>query len=165
MMNLVGELKLTRNEVLQATAGDPNMTLLSRRLDKVTADLHESVMRARMQPVFNVSSKMPHPLRDLTHAVGNSLDHCIEPAAKGEAAGKNPETSDDGAGLAVEKIRSNAIERGLLSAEHAAQLSERDLMQLVFLPGFSTAAGITNVSGGGAGVVRTNVEKIGGQDG
>jgi len=47
MMNLVGELMLTRNEMLQATADDPNMTLLSRRLDTVTADLHESVMRAR----------------------------------------------------------------------------------------------------------------------
>jgi two-component system chemotaxis sensor kinase CheA len=48
--------------------------------------------------------------------------------------------------------------------ERAAQLSERDLMQLVFLPGFSAAAGISNVSGGGADmdVVRTNVDKIGG---
>ncbi len=164
MMNLVGELMLTRNEVLQATADDPNMTLLSRRLDTVTADLHESVMRARVQPALNVSSKMPHLVRDLTHAVGNPLDHGIELPAKRAAAGKNPEVSDDGAGLAVEKIRSKAIERGLLSAERAAQLSERDLMQLVFLPGFSTAAGITNVSGGGVDmdVIRTNVEKIGG---
>jgi two-component system chemotaxis sensor kinase CheA len=75
------------------------------------------------------------------------------------------EVSDDGAGLAVEKIRSKAIERGLLSAERAAQLGERELLQLVFLPGFSTAAAVTNVSGRGVGmdVVRTNVEKIGGK--
>jgi two-component system, chemotaxis family, sensor kinase CheA len=213
MMNLVGELVLTRNQVLQATAADPNMTLLSRRLDMVTADLRESVMKARMQPVSNVFSKMPRLVRDLTHALGrrarlqmegqeteldkslleaikdplthavrNALDHGIEPPAQREAAGKDPEgtltlraaqegshvvveVSDDGAGLAVEMIRSKAIERGLLSAERAAQLGERDLLQLVFLPGFSTAAAVTNVSGRGVGmdVVRTNVEKIGGK--
>jgi two-component system chemotaxis sensor kinase CheA len=213
MMNLVGELVLTRNQVLQATAGDPNMTLLSRRLDMVTADLRESVMKARMQPVSNVFSKMPRLVRDLTHALGrrarlqmegqeteldkslleaikdplthavrNALDHGIEPPAVREAAGKDPEgtltlraaqegshvvieVSDDGAGLAVDKIRSKAVERGLLSAERAAQLGERELMQLVFLPGFSTAAAVTNVSGRGVGmdVVRTNVEKIGGK--
>jgi two-component system chemotaxis sensor kinase CheA len=213
MMNLVGELVLTRNQVLQATAADPNMTLLSRRLDMVTADLRESVMKARMQPVSNVFSKMPRLVRDLTHALGrrarlqmegqeteldkslleaikdplthavrNALDHGIEPPAKREAAGKDPEgtltlraaqegshvvieVSDDGAGIAVDKIRNKAIERGLLSAERAAQLGERDLLQLVFLPGFSTAAAVTNVSGRGVGmdVVRTNVEKIGGK--
>ena len=70
MMNLVGELVLTRNQVLQATAADPNMTLLSRRLDMVTADLRESVMKARMQPVSNVFSKMPRLVRDLTQALG-----------------------------------------------------------------------------------------------
>jgi two-component system chemotaxis sensor kinase CheA len=213
MMNLVGELVLTRNQVLQATAADPNMTLLSRRLDMVTADLRESVMKARMQPVSNVFSKMPRLVRDLTHALGrrarlqmegqeteldkslleaikdplthavrNALDHGIEPPAQRAAAGKDPEgtltlraaqegshvvveVSDDGAGLAVEMIRSKAIERGLLSAERATQLGERDLLQLVFLPGFSTAAAVTNVSGRGVGmdVVRTNVEKIGGK--
>ncbi|MGD0346062.1 MAG: chemotaxis protein CheW [Terracidiphilus sp.] len=213
MMNLVGELVLTRNQVLQATAADPNMTLLSRRLDMVTADLRESVMKARMQPVSNVFSKMPRMVRDLTHALGrrarlqmegqeteldkslleaikdplthavrNSLDHGIEPPAVREAAGKDPEgtlmlraahegshvvieVSDDGAGIAADKIRSKAIERGLLSAERAAQLGERELLQLIFLPGFSTAAQVTNVSGRGVGmdVVRTNVEKIGGK--
>ncbi len=213
MMNLVGELVLTRNQVLQATAADPNMTLLSRRLDMVTADLRESVMKARMQPVSNIFSKMPRIVRDvsqmlgrrvrlemegqdteldkslleaikdpLTHAVRNSLDHGIEPPDVREAAGKNPEgtlklraaqegshviieISDDGAGIAVEKIREKAIERGLITEERAGQLSERELLQLIFLPGFSTAAKITNVSGRGVGmdVVRTNVEKIGGK--
>ncbi len=213
MMNLVGELVLTRNQVLQATAADPNMTLLSRRLDMVTADLRESVMKARMQPVSNVFSKMPRLVRDLTlalgrrarlqmegqeteldkslleaikdpltHAVRNALDHGIEPPAVRQAAGKDPEgtlslraaqegshvvieVSDDGAGIAPEKIRNKAIERGLLSPERAAQLGERDLLQLIFLPGFSTAAQVTNVSGRGVGmdVVRTNVEKIGGK--
>ena len=213
MMNLVGELVLTRNQVLQATATDPNMTLLSRRLDMVTADLRESVMKARMQPVSNIFSKIPRIVRDLsqslgrrvrlqvegqdteldksqleaikdplTHAVRNSLDHGIEPPAERQAAGKDPEgtlklrashegghviieISDDGAGIAVEKVRQKAIERGLITADRAAQLGERELLQLIFLPGFSTAAQVTNVSGRGVGmdVVRTNVEKIGGK--
>jgi len=213
MMNLVGELVLTRNQVLQATAADPSMTLLSRRLDMVTADLRESVMKARMQPVSNIFSKMPRMVRDLsqslgrrvrlqmegqdteldkslleaikdplTHAVRNSLDHGIEPPEVRQAAGKDPEgtlklrasqegshvvieVTDDGAGIAVEKIRQKAIERGLITPDRAAQLSERELLQLVFVPGFSTAAAVTNVSGRGVGmdVVRTNVEKIGGK--
>jgi two-component system chemotaxis sensor kinase CheA len=213
MMNLVGELVLTRNQVLQATATDPNMTMLSRRLDMVTADLRESVMKARMQPVSNVFSKMPRMVRDLsqalgrrvnlrmegqdteldkslleaikdplTHAVRNSLDHGIEPPAERDAAGKNPEgllslravqegshvvieVVDDGAGIAVDKVRQKAIERGLVTRERAAQMAERELLQLIFLPGFSTASQVTNVSGRGVGmdVVRTNVERIGGK--
>jgi two-component system chemotaxis sensor kinase CheA len=213
MMNLVGELVLTRNQVLQATAADPNLTLLSRRLDMVTADLRESVMKARMQPVSNIFSKMPRIVRDLsqslgrkvslqmegqeteldkslleaikdplTHAVRNSLDHGIEPPDVRQAAGKDPEgtlrlravqegshvlieVSDDGAGIGVERVRQKAVERGLITAERAAHLAEIELLQLVFLPGFSTAAAVTNVSGRGVGmdVVKTNVEKIGGK--
>ena len=75
------------------------------------------------------------------------------------------EVSDDGAGIDVEKVRQKAIERGLITAERASHLAERELLQLIFLPGFSTAAAVTNVSGRGVGmdVVRTNVEKIGGK--
>ncbi len=213
MMNLVGELVLTRNQVLQATANDPNLTLLSRRLDMVTADLRESVMKARMQPVSNIFSKMPRIVRDLsqslgrkvrlqmegqeteldkslleaikdplTHAVRNALDHGIEAPDVRQAAGKDPEgtlklravqegsnvvieVSDDGAGIGVEKVRQKAVERGLITAERAGHLVERELLQLIFLPGFSTAAAVTNVSGRGVGmdVVKTNVEKIGGK--
>lgn len=213
MMNLVGELVLTRNQVLQATAADPNLTLLSRRLDMVTADLRESVMKARMQPVSNIFSKMPRIVRDLsqslgrrvrlqmegqeteldkslleaikdplTHAVRNSLDHGIEPPDVRQANGKDPEgtlklralqegshviieVADDGAGINVDRVRQKAIEKGLITAERAAGLVERELLQLIFLPGFSTAATVTNVSGRGVGmdVVRTNVEKIGGK--
>jgi two-component system chemotaxis sensor kinase CheA len=213
MMNLVGELVLTRNQVLQATSADPNMTMLSRRLDMVTADLRESVMKARMQPVSNIFSKMPRIVRDLsqslgrrvrlqvegqdteldkslleaikdplTHAVRNSLDHGIEPPEDRQAAGKNPEgtltlraaqegshviieVSDDGAGIAVDKVREKAIERGLVTPDRAAHMVERELLQMIFLPGFSTATAVTNVSGRGVGmdVVRTNVEKIGGK--
>jgi two-component system chemotaxis sensor kinase CheA len=212
MMNLVGELVLTRNQVLQATAADPRMTMLSRRLDMVTADLRESVMKARMQPVSNIFSKMPRIVRDLsqtlgrkvrlemegqeteldkslleaikdplTHAVRNALDHGIEPPAVREAAGKNAEgvlklravqegshvlveVSDDGAGIDVDRVRAKAIERGLATRERAAQLADREILQMIFLPGFSTAKQVTNVSGRGVGmdVVRTNVERIGG---
>jgi two-component system chemotaxis sensor kinase CheA len=213
MMNLVGELVLTRNQVLQASVAVPSLTQLSRRLDMVTADLRESVMKARMQPVSNVFSKMPRMVRDLsqslgrrvrlemegqdtgldkslleaikdplTHAVRNALDHGIEAPEVRVSAGKNPEgllrlravqegshviieVSDDGAGIPVDRVRAKAIERGLITAERAAQQSERELLQLVFLPGFSTASVVTNVSGRGVGmdVVRTNVEKIGGK--
>ena len=78
MMNLVGELVLTRNQVLQATAADPNMTLLSRRLDMVTADLRESVMKARMQPVSNIFSKMPRIVRDLSQSLGRRVSLHME---------------------------------------------------------------------------------------
>jgi two-component system chemotaxis sensor kinase CheA len=213
MMNLVGELVLTRNQVLQATASDPKMTLLTRRLDMVTADLRESVMKARMQPVSNIFSKMPRIVRDvsqllgrkvrlemegqeteldkslleaikdpLTHAVRNSLDHGIEPPEVRVAAGKSVEgtlklraaqegshviveVGDDGAGISAEKVRKKAVERGLITFEAATQLPDRELLNLIFLPGFSTAAAVTSVSGRGVGmdVVKTNVEKIGGK--
>jgi two-component system chemotaxis sensor kinase CheA len=213
MMNLVGELVLTRNQVLQATAADPKMTMLSRRLDMVTADLRESVMKARMQPVSNIFGKLPRIVRDLsqslgrrvhlqvegqdteldkslleaikdplTHAVRNSMDHGIEPPDVRQAAGKNPEgilklraaqegshviveVSDDGAGVDVKKVVKKAIEHGIITAARAAQLGEREQMQLIFLPGLSTSDVVTNVSGRGVGmdVVRTNVERIGGK--
>lgn len=213
MMNLVGELVLTRNQVLQATAPDPSMTMLSRRLDMVTADLREAVMKARMQPVSNIFSKMPRMVRDLSHTLGrtvrleiegqdteldkslleaikdplihavrNALDHGLEPPDIRLAAGKNPEgvlklsaaqhgshviveIADDGSGIAVDRVRDKAIERGLITRDRAGQLSDRELLQMIFVPGFSTAAKVTNVSGRGVGmdVVRTNVEKIGGK--
>lgn len=213
MMNLVGELVLTRNQVLQATSGDARMTQLTRRLDMVTADLRESVMKARMQPVSNIFSKVPRLVRDLsqqlgrrvrlevegqdteldkslleaikdplTHAVRNALDHGIEPPDARQTAGKTPEgtlklrashegshviieVADDGAGISVDRVRQKAIDRGLITAQRAAQLGDRDLLQLIFVPGFSTAAAVTSVSGRGVGmdVVRTNVEKIGGK--
>jgi two-component system, chemotaxis family, sensor kinase CheA len=117
----------------------------------------------------------------LTHLVRNSVDHGIELPAIRVKAGKNPtgrlilrafheggqvniEISDDGAGLNRERIRQKAIERGLITAEQAARLPEREIFNLIFLPGFSTAEKVTNVSGRGVGmdVVKTNVEKIGG---
>ena len=74
------------------------------------------------------------------------------------------EISDDGAGIDLERVRQRAVERGLITAEQAASMSEQELARLVFTPGFSTTETVTNVSGRGVGldVVRTNIERIGG---
>lgn len=117
----------------------------------------------------------------LTHLVRNSVDHGIEAPENRVKAGKphggllklrafheggqvNIEIIDDGAGLNLDRIRKKAIERGLITPEQATRLAERDAFNLIFLPGFSTAEKVTNVSGRGVGmdVVKTNVEKIGG---
>ncbi len=117
----------------------------------------------------------------LTHLVRNSVDHGIELPEDRVKAGKNPtgrlilrafheggqvniEITDDGAGLKLERIRQKAVERGVITAEQAARMTEREIFNLIFLPGFSTAQKVTNVSGRGVGmdVVKTNVEKIGG---
>jgi two-component system chemotaxis sensor kinase CheA len=117
----------------------------------------------------------------LTHLVRNSVDHGIELPEVRVKSGKdragrlvlrafheggqvNIEISDDGAGLNGERIRKKAVERGLITAEQAARMPEREVFNMIFLPGFSTAEKVTNVSGRGVGmdVVKTNIEKIGG---
>lgn len=117
----------------------------------------------------------------LTHIVRNAIDHGLEDPAARLRTGK-PDTghlrlrafheggqvvleiSDDGRGIDPAKILKKAQERGLVSAEEGARLSEREITQLIFHAGFSTAERVTNVSGRGVGmdVVRSNVEKIGG---
>jgi two-component system, chemotaxis family, sensor kinase CheA len=117
----------------------------------------------------------------LTHLVRNSVDHGIELPEDRVKVGKNRagrlilrafheggqvniEISDDGAGLNSERIRKKALERGVITSEQAARMTEREIFNLIFLPGFSTAEKVTNVSGRGVGmdVVKTNVERIGG---
>jgi two-component system chemotaxis sensor kinase CheA len=117
----------------------------------------------------------------LTHLVRNAVDHGIEPPEQRLSAGKSAEgclklrafheggqvhieIADDGGGLNLERIRQKAVERGLLAEDLSRRLSERDLAQLIFTPGFSTADQVSNVSGRGVGldVVKINVEKIGG---
>ncbi len=117
----------------------------------------------------------------LTHIVRNSVDHGIEMPAERKAAGKSAEgrlllrayheggqvvieISDDGKGIDTDRVRQKAIERGLITDAQAAKMSEREIVDLVFLPGFSTAEVVTNFSGRGVGmdVVKTNIEKIGG---
>ncbi|HUA14146.1 MAG TPA: chemotaxis protein CheW [Verrucomicrobiae bacterium] len=214
LMNLVGELVLTRNQLLQfaSSTGDTGFHTISQRMNLIASELQEEVMRTRMQPIGNIWNKFPRTVRDLalacgkevhiemegreteldrtiieaikdplTHLVRNSIDHGIEPPAERVRAGKpsggvltmrafheggqvNIEIADDGAGLNLQRIRAKAIERGLISAQQAGQMPEREIFNLIFLPGFSTAEKVTNVSGRGVGmdVVRTNLEKIGG---
>jgi two-component system chemotaxis sensor kinase CheA len=212
MMNLVGDLVLTRNQILRSAPGAENFPELARRLDIVTAELRESVMQARMQPVGYLFRKFPRMVRDLaatcgrqiriefegqetgldkslleavrdplTHAVRNAVDHGIEPAQERVKAGKPAEgvvrlrayhqsgsvvieVTDDGAGISTERVLAEAMERGLVTPELAASMSQREALQLIFVSGFSTTKQVTSVSGRGMGmdVVRTNVEKVGG---
>ncbi len=196
LMNLVGELVLARNQILQFANSTEESGLLvtSQRLNLITTELQEGVMKTRMQPIGNIWSKFPRTVRDLalgcgkqvrvemegqeteldktlieaikdplTHLVRNSVDHGIEAPEVRQAAGKNPEgrlalrafheggqvnieISDDGAGLDQERIRNKAVQKGLISADQAGRLTDREIVNLVFLPGFSTAEKVTNVS-------------------
>jgi len=191
---------------------DSGLVSTSQRLNLITTELQEGVMKTRLQPIGNIWSKFPRTVRDvalgcgkqvrielegkdteldktiieaikdpMTHLVRNAVDHGIEPPEVRQAAGKPPEgrlllrafheggqvnieITDDGAGLDLEKIRNKAVQKGLISADQSARMSEREMSNLIFLPGLSTAEKVTNVSGRGVGmdVVRTNIEKIGG---
>src|SRR3954453_21187949 len=214
LMLLVGELVLTRNQIVQYVArqSDQDLVRASQRLNLIASELQEGVMKTRMQPIDHIWSKLPRVVRDLglqcgktvrlemegreteldktlleavkdplTHLVRNSVDHGIEESTGRSAAGKPTEgvltlrarhesgqvvveVADDGAGIDPAKVGAKAVERGLLTADALARMSPQDVLQLIFLPGFSTAAKVTNVSGRGVGmdVVKTNIEAIGG---
>jgi two-component system chemotaxis sensor kinase CheA len=117
----------------------------------------------------------------LTHAVRNAVDHGIEPPDVRMLAGKPVEgvvrlrafhqsgsvvieVIDDGAGISTEQVLAKALERGLATPEQAASMTQREALQMLFVPGFSTARKVTNISGRGVGldVVRANVEQVGG---
>ena len=214
LMNLVGELVLARNQILQYSSRQDDATLnaTSQRLNVITTQLQEGVMKTRMQPIGMVWNKLPRVVRDLasacgkqiqldmdgaeteldksiieaikdplTHIVRNCCDHGIETPEQRVKNGKsaqgrlllrayheggqvNIEIIDDGGGINGARVKQKAVERGLLRQEQADQLSEREAVNLVFLPGLSTAKEITSISGRGVGmdVVKTNIEKIGG---
>ncbi|GAA4350119.1 chemotaxis protein CheA [Angustibacter luteus] len=117
----------------------------------------------------------------LTHLVRNAVDHGLEGSADRVAAGKSAEgvltlrafheggqvvveVTDDGAGIDPSRIRAKMLEKGLRTAAQLDRLNSVEVLQLIFTPGFSTAAAVTNVSGRGVGmdVVKTNIESIGG---
>jgi two-component system chemotaxis sensor kinase CheA len=214
LMNLVGELVLTRNQITQFSArqSDPNLASPSQQLNLLTSELQEEVMRTRMQPISSVFDKFPRVVRDvamacgkqvliemegkgteldrslieaikdpLTHIVRNSVDHGIEMPDVRIARGKRPEgrlklsasheggqvlveISDDGAGIDPARIKNKAIERGVITAQQAAHMTDGEILNLVFLPGFSTAEKVTNLSGRGVGmdVVKTNIDRVNG---
>ncbi len=215
LMNLVGELVLTRNQVLQVTHRAADATLFTapvQRLNLITTELQEAVMRTRMQPIGQVWEKFPRLVRDycrqtgkeirleqegaeteldksllesikdpLTHLVRNAIDHGLEPPRDRAASGKPAtgvirlrarqdggsimiEIADDGRGLDHAKIRAKAQAAGLATSDALARMTEAELAQLVFHPGFSTADAVTDISGRGVGmdVVRNDVERVGG---
>jgi two-component system chemotaxis sensor kinase CheA len=214
LMNMIGELVLVRNQVIQYTnvRRDAELSNLSQRLNIVTSELQNEVMKTRMQPVGNVLTKFHRVIRDLsrdlnkeiqlklegteteldktlieavkdplTHIVRNSADHGIETPADRKAAGKSAagtiivrsfheggqviiEVSDDGKGLSKDKLSKKALEKGVVSQAQLDRMSLREVHNLIFAPGFSTAEKVTNVSGRGVGmdVVRSNIERIGG---
>lgn len=214
LMNLVGELVLVRNQVLQFSGKGvgEDFQKLSQRLNIVTSELQNDVMKTRMQPVGTILTKFHRVVRDmsrdlskkielklegteteldktlveavkdpLTHLVRNSVDHGLEKPEDRRKAGKAEtgtvlirsyheggqviiEISDDGRGLSREKIGKKAVQKGLMTEEQLAKMSERDVQALIFAPGFSTAEKVSNISGRGVGmdVVKTNIERIGG---
>ena len=215
LMNLVGELVLCRNEILEFSNNeikDDAFKSVSGRLNLVTSELQEGVMKTRMQPIRTLWSKFPRVVRDtamslgkqvrlemegedteldktlieaianpLTHLIRNCLDHGLGTPEERTAVGKSPvgrvclrayhesgqvtiEVSDDGKGINSDRIKQKAIQRGMISLDRAMQMSDQEALNLIFLPGFSTAEQITNISGRGVGmdVVRTNLEKVNG---
>ena len=117
----------------------------------------------------------------LVHLVRNSMDHGLEVASERQTNGKSPEgyvrlaasqegnsivirIEDDGRGLQVEKIKKKALEKGLVTEADLASMGPREMMNLIFLPGFSTADQVSDLSGRGVGmdVVRTNISRMNG---
>ncbi|GGL47126.1 chemotaxis protein CheW [Planomonospora parontospora] len=214
LMRLVGELVLTRNQIVRGVSeiSDPALVRTTQRLNLITSELQESVMKTRMQPIDHIWSKLPRVVRDLsgamgkqvklamegketeldrslleavkdplTHLVRNAVDHGIETSAERVAKGKDPqgtltlraahegghvvvEIKDDGAGIDVDRVAQTALDRGVVTRDQLSRMDSREIIALVFRPGFSTAKKVTNVSGRGVGmdVVKTNIEQIGG---
>jgi two-component system chemotaxis sensor kinase CheA len=214
LMNLAGELVLSRNQLLQTiTSGDVrNAEAVGQRIDLVTSELQEAIMLTRMQPIGNVFNKFPRVVRDLskklgkqidltivgkdveldktiieaindplTHLVRNSVDHGIESPEDRTKKGKDVrglivlkayhaagqvviEISDDGKGIDGDVLAETAVKKGLITADQAKVMSEKERINLILLPGFSTAKKVTDVSGRGVGmdVVKTNLDQLGG---
>ena len=214
LMNLAGELVLSRNQLLQTIGSDDlrNAETVGQRIDLITSELQEAIMLTRMQPIGNVFNKFPRVVRDLskklgksidltivgkdveldktiieaindplTHLVRNSVDHGIEMPDERKKSGKSEtglvilkayheagqvviEISDDGKGLDGDALANSAVNKGLLTAEQIQAMSEKEKINLIFLPGFSTAKEVTDVSGRGVGmdVVKTNLDQLGG---
>lgn len=217
LMNLVSELIIAKNGLVSASnteEGDIAASINNHieYLERVTTNLHESVMKVRMMPIETVTQKFPKMVRDLSkkldkqmklyitgedteldrtvideigdplmHLLRNSADHGLEDAETREQRGKDPvgniylnayqdgnnvviEVRDDGNGIDVEKIKNKAIEKGNLTPEQAEVMTDKEAIDLLFQPSFSTAKQVTDVSGRGVGldVVKTKIESLGG---
>jgi two-component system chemotaxis sensor kinase CheA len=148
---------------------------LSREMNK---DIHFVVTGAETEIDKLIVEELSDPLM---HMIRNAIDHGIEAREERMRAGKPPvgtialnayqkgnqvliEVEDDGRGIDPERVVGSAVARGLLTPEEAAELAPREILRLVFRPGFSTRDGATAVSGRGVGmdVVRNNIAKLGG---
>ncbi len=219
LMNQVSELIIAKNSLVSLSDSEQNGEGNNQSfhdqieyLERITTNLHESVMKVRMVPIESVVNKFPRMIRDLSrrlnkpmelymsgeeteldrtvvdqigdplqHLLRNSADHGIESPEERRKAGK-PETGsiilnafqegnnviievkDDGAGLDTEKIKEKAIERGIVTPEQAENLSQKEIIDFLFMPSFSMAKKITDISGRGVGldVVKSNIEALGG---
>jgi len=214
LMNLAGELVLSRNQLLQTISSGAvhEAEAVGQRIDLVTSELQGAIMLTRMQPIGNVLGKFPRVVRDLakklgkevelnligkeveldktiieaisdplTHLVRNSVDHGIESPSERRTHGKDSrgtivlkayhaagqvviEISDDGRGIDGDQLAAVAVTKGLISGEQAKLMPAKERINLILLPGFSTASKVTDVSGRGVGmdVVKTNLDQLGG---
>ena len=172
-------------DVVMTTRRQPIDSVWS-KLPRLVRDLAQSCGKQVRVELTGRDTELDRAVLDaikdpVMHIVRNALDHGIEAPEVRRQRGKPVEgrlelrayqdgdeiaieVADDGAGLDVERLRSTAVARGFLGAGESTRLADHDLRQLVFLPGFTTAQRVTNVSGRGIGmdVVRTNVARIGG---
>lgn len=218
LMNLVSELIIAKNGLVSISSGDNDNRSENafneqiEYLERVTTNLHESVMKVRMVPIESVVNRFPRMIRDLSkkldkkmelymtgedteldrtvideigdplmHLLRNSADHGLESAEDRRKAGKPEvgsifldayqdgnnvviEVRDDGAGINIEKVKQKAIDKGTISRDQAETMTDKDVIDLLFRPSFSTAETITDVSGRGVGldVVKTRIEALGG---
>ena len=217
LMNQVSELIIAKNSLASQSnaSGEIDHQTLHENieyLERITTNLHESVMKVRMVPIESVVAKFPRMIRDLDrklnkpmelvmtgedteldrtvvdqlgdplqHLLRNSADHGIESPEDRKAAGKPEkgtiflnafqegnnviiEVGDDGAGINTDKVRDKAVERGIVTPEEAEGLSQKEIIDFLFMPSFSMAKQITDISGRGVGldVVKSNIEALGG---
>ena len=218
LMNQVSELIIAKNSLVSISTSEggnfQNQTFHEQieYLERITTNLHESVMKVRMVPIESVVSKFPRMIRDLSrklnkkmelvmsgedteldrtvvdqigdplqHLLRNSADHGLESAELRKERGKPEvgticlnafqegnnviiEVSDDGNGIDTERVKAKAIERGIVTEEQAAKLTQKEIVDFLFMPSFSMAKQITDISGRGVGldVVKSNIEALGG---
>lgn len=217
LMNLVSELIIAKNGLVASSneeEGGVNQSFNEQieYLERVTTNLHESVMKVRMMPIESVVSKFPRMIRDLSkklnkkmelymsgedteldrtvideigdplmHLLRNSADHGLESAEVRRERGKSEvgsifldayqdgnnvviEVRDDGNGIDVENVKNKAVSKGTITEEQAALMTDKDVIDLLFKPSFSTAEKVTDVSGRGVGldVVKSKIEALGG---
>lgn len=217
LMNLVSELIIAKNGLVSVSSSETGENTQGfheqiEYLERVTTNLHESVMKTRMVPIESVVNRFPRMIRDLNkklnkkmelymtgedteldrtvideigdplmHLLRNSADHGLEPTEVRVQRGKPEvgsifldayqegnnviiEVRDDGNGIDVNTVRKKAIERGTITTEQAESMSDKDIIDLLFLPSFSTAKTVSDVSGRGVGldVVKSKIEALGG---